>query len=539
MTLADQTMSYKHNKDEQSDFFTPKRKMQFATALGLVGMTVACFYRYKVSSANEYIIKTGLGINGITVHKSTFLFPFQKWNIISMCPTSYKFTVHCMTKERVEASLPMTLNIGPIDPHDVFKSKTDPDKAAQMTSSDKQSPFVSYVKLIEPMDSKEREDTILGIVMGEVRVLAGNMTVESIADDRDKFRTLVSNNVQEDLAQFGLRIFNLNIEEFVDLPGNEYFKYRKQKALEQAQADAKIAVEEARKQGIIGAKKQEVEAKQEVAKLEADTALIVNENERRITESKMILQVAQAEYKRKTEMAELQATMNVAANEIDFKKELEQKNLAQFTEQIRAREMSKATVEAEARVKTAEGKAEALKKEADAHLYNEQKHAEAQFAVADADARGKLALAKSNADGAKAMAIAVAEGKSADSKGLLDLQLAEAKGIEAKGLANARSVEADLEAKAKGLGQIFDGRAPEPLIQLLALEGKVFEKVAEHTARTFQNMKPNVNIWNTGADAGMSNIVTDVCKGIVPMWDLIKKQTGLDVPKMPEQQPKN
>lgn len=63
-------------------------------------------------------------------------------------------------------------------------------------------------------DKQANLDTIiLGILEGEVRSLAGTMTMEEIFNDRKIFKEKIVNKVQQDLDQFGLQIYNANIKE--------------------------------------------------------------------------------------------------------------------------------------------------------------------------------------------------------------------------------------------------------------------------------------------------------------------------------------
>ena len=66
--------------------------------------------------------------------------------------------------------------------------------------------------------------------------------MEEIFKERQLFKNKVIENVQTELNQFGLRIYNANVKELQDTPGSEYFKFLSRKAHEGASNQAKIDV---------------------------------------------------------------------------------------------------------------------------------------------------------------------------------------------------------------------------------------------------------------------------------------------------------
>ena len=56
--------------------------------------------------------------------------------------------------------------------------------------------------------------------------------MEEIFKERQLFKNKVIENVQAELDQFGLRIYNANVKELQDTAGSEYFKFLSRKAHE-------------------------------------------------------------------------------------------------------------------------------------------------------------------------------------------------------------------------------------------------------------------------------------------------------------------
>ena len=76
--------------------------------------------------------------------------------------------------------------------------------------------------------------------------------MEEIFKERQLFKSKVIENVQTELNQFGLRIYNANVKELQDTAGSEYFKFLSRKAHEGASNQAKVDVANACMMGEIG-----------------------------------------------------------------------------------------------------------------------------------------------------------------------------------------------------------------------------------------------------------------------------------------------
>ena len=60
-----------------------------------------------------------------------------------------------------------------------------------------------------------------GIIEGETRVLAAELTMEEIFRGTKSFKEKVFTQVQQELNQFGLIIYNANVKQLVDVQGHE------------------------------------------------------------------------------------------------------------------------------------------------------------------------------------------------------------------------------------------------------------------------------------------------------------------------------
>ena len=307
------------------------------------------------------------------------------------------------------------------------------------------------------------------------------MTIEQIFNDRKVFKDTLIAGVQEELDQFGLKIYNANIKELQDYKGSEYFSFLRQKRRSEAENNAKIDVAEANKKGDIGKKEREAATRQEVAQFEANAVLKENERNQEIAKSMAELDVVKEVARQKTETARIEADNNIKIREAEMQKEVEFKRIAMETEKMRASDLSKTQVEAEKVTKEAEGNANAIKIKADADFYANQKAADA-----------RLYSKQKEADGIAAI-------YNAQSKGVMDL---------------ISSFKEDSAA----------------LMQYMMLDRGTFEALAKTNATAIQNLKPSINIWQTTSDPNTESYtkpIADIMKMIPPLVTTINDQTGI------------
>ena len=96
------------------------------------------------------------------------------------------------------------------------------------------------------------ENIVKGIIEGETRVLVSSMTMEEIFTEREEFKKRIFRNIQGELDQFGLKIYNANVKELRDAPNSSYFESLSRKAHEGAINQARIDVAEAQRKGNVG-----------------------------------------------------------------------------------------------------------------------------------------------------------------------------------------------------------------------------------------------------------------------------------------------
>jgi flotillin len=418
-------------------------------ALVVTAAAAIAALRYRVCAPNEYLVKTGVGITDMAISKKTVVWPFQSAKIVSMNPHSYTFELHHMSHEKVPFNLPMVFTISPVDPNHNLEH------------------FKNYARMMTNITPAELEKTIKGIIHGETRLMTSQLTIEEMFADKLVFKTKVVESIQHDLHQFGLKINNANIEELSDTEDNKYFTYRKQKAIEGANNQARVEVADARKLGDIGEFERIATTRQRKAEIDAETKRIENIRERDISESVRDLTVAKSQFMQAESIAKIESEMNARKLEIERMREIETARIQVEIETMRSKELVTAKVNAEAAIERAEGEAEAVRRCANATLYSELKKIE----------------------------------------GLDKLYTTQANGIEKL-----------LEAS----------RGNTQLLQFyLASNSGLYVALAEKSAQAIQGLQPKINVWNTGTSSDGSSdpfsTIRNLVSAIPPMVDMFKQ----------------
>lgn len=281
------------------------------------------------------------------------------------------------------------------------------------------------------------------VLEGNMREIIGQMHLEEMVNDRQKFAELVKNNASPDLAAMGLEIVSFNVQNFVDndkvienLGIDNITKISKTAAIARANAERDIAV--AKAEATKEANDAQVAAQTEIAKRQNELEIKKAELKREADTQNAIADAAkaiQAEEQRK--IREVKAgDANIAAQE----KAIE----------LKEREVSirEKTLEIEVK-KTADANKYAIQQDAEARLYEAQKNAEADLAKRQKNAEAELYEQEKIAAAKKAMAEAEKVKGENEAAVIQAKGEAEAAAIRLKAIAEAEGIERKAEALAK------------------------------------------------------------------------------------------
>ncbi|XP_062098250.1 flotillin-like protein 4 [Humulus lupulus] len=467
---------------------------------------------YRVASASEYLVITGVGINDVKLSKKAWILPGQSCTVFDVSPVNYTFEVQAMSAEKLPFVLPAVFTIGPRleDEHSLQR----------------------YAKLISPHDklSHHVKELVQGIIEGETRVLAASMTMEEIFRGTKEFKQEVFEKVQLELNQFGLLIYNANVKQLVDVPGHEYFSYLGQKTQMEAANQARIDVAEARMKGEIGSKLREGQTLQNAAKIDAETKIIStqrqgqgkkeeikiksevkvyeNQREAEVAEANAELAMKKAGWAKDAQVAEVEAAKAVALRDAELQREVERMNALTRTEKLKAEFLSKATVEYETKVQEANWELYKKQKEAEAILYEKEKEASAKKAIAEADFYSRQQAAD----------------------GEFYAKKKEAEGLIALGEAQGAYLRTLLDSLGGNYGALRD---------YLLISGGMFQDIARINADAVRGLQPKISIWTNGnggddtagASGSSSNVamkeVAGVYRMLPPLFKTVQEQTGM------------
>ncbi|KAG2411752.1 hypothetical protein HFD88_009308 [Aspergillus terreus] len=418
--------------------------------------------QYAIARPSEYLMLTGAGIQDIQLCKKAIC------GRISVTPFDFSLNLQAMTVEKLQFSLPAVFTIGHEDQEEALRK---------------------YAKLLS--GNSQDVDIVIGIIEGETRVIVSTMSMEEVFKERQVFKTKVIENVQNELHQFGLKIYNANVKELQDAPGSEYFAFLSRKAHEGASNQAKIDVAEARMRGEIGEAEKQGRTKQEISKIDADTAVLETKRKAEQAKADSELMNRQTELNQTVELGKIIAKREVESRDAELQKKVESKRAETELERLRAQQVIKSKVDREAAEETANGAFHTAQKEADGRLYKE----------------------KLEADGAY-----YRQSKAADAA--LYKQQREAEGI--------------FEI-AKAYGALIDVLGgPQAFLQFRMLETGMYEKMAKANGQALQGLQPKITSWNTGGSANGSSDsmapVRNIMQSLPPLLDTIHEQTGISPP---------
>ncbi|KAJ4248701.1 hypothetical protein NW762_012539 [Fusarium torreyae] len=494
---------------------------------------------YRISAPDEYLAITGMGIKTVKITKATWVWPLQRCTRFSIRPHDYAMDLQAMTKEKLQFSLPVVFTVGPdLNQRGANnRALSDGEAVDDIDREDRGDALMKYAMLLANSEDHENvsqsqhvANIVKGIIEGETRVLVSSMTMEEIFTEREVFKKRIFRNIQNELSQFGLLIFNANVKELKDAPNSVYFASLSRKAHEGATNQARIDVAEAQLRGNVGEAKRKGEQEREIAKINAETAVQKTERDIERAQAEAHLDTKRTGLTRDVDIAKVTAQRVLESKDEDLKKEVEIKRAAAEMERLRATDVVKATIARESKQQAAD--AAAYEVEADARARQEASQRKADAAAyqtkisADADAAAGYAKITKNTDAA-----AYQTRNDAEAYNYAAQQRAEAQ-LVAK-LREAEGISAMAEAYGK-LSHAFGG--PAGLLQYMMIEKGTYVELAKANASAIKGLEPKISVWNTGSgQGGQGGDVTETMRNVYqmlpPLMSTINEQTGITLPE--------
>lgn len=447
-----------------------------------------------------------------------------------------------MTKEKLQFSLPVVFTVGPdVNQRGANTREPAEDDEHDYRREDRGDSLMKYAMLLASSDagngtpiqeSQHVANIVKGIIEGETRVLVSSMTMEEIFTEREVFKKRIFRNIQSELDQFGLKIYNANVKELKDAPDSVYFASLSRKAHEGATNQARIDVAEAQLRGNVGEAKRKGEQEREIAKINAETAVQKTERDIERAQAEAHLDTKRTGLTRDVDIARVTAQRTLESKDEDLKKEVEIKRAGAEMERLRATDVVKATIARESKQQAADAAAYEVEAEARANQEASQRKADATAyqtkIAADAEAMADFARVTKNTDAevyktrndAEAYNYAAQQRAEAE----LSLKLREAEGIAAM---------ADAYGK---MSQAFGG--PAGLLQYMMIEKGTYVELAKANATAIRGLEPKISVWNTGSNGqggGQGSDATETMRNVYqmlpPLMSTINEQTGITLPE--------
>jgi flotillin len=366
------------------------------------------------------------------------------------------------------------------------------------------------------------QDIVKGIIEGETRSIVSNMTMEELFNNRRLFKRQVIECVQNELDQFGLRIYNANVKELQDMGESKYFESLARKAHEGAQSQAQVDVAHARMIGRVGEAEKEGEAKQRIAKINAHTAVLETERKVEKANADQKLRTREITIARELNLEQIASDRAAQHRDAELQRGVEEKRAAMELERLRATTVTQAKIQRESAQQHADAEFYNQSKQAEAHLINQR--AEADAIAYSGEREAEIAATKKTRDAEASFFV-----KQKEAQADFFARQQEAAGITEM-------------AKAYGeLANVLGG--PQGLMQYLMLQNNTYEKLTLANAKAINGLQPKINVWNTGS-AGAEGAdsmapIRNLFQTLPPLLSTIQDQTGMTPPAwlagMPEQ----
>lgn len=265
--------------------------------------------------------------------------------------------------------------------------------------------------------------------------------------------------------------------------------------------------------GEIGEAGKKGHTKQEISKIEAETAVLETKRKADKAQADAELTNKQTELDMGIQIAQIRARRAAEARDAELQKDVEMKKAATELERLRAKDLVRAQIAKET-----------AQQDADAQFYRESKSADVKAYAEKQDADAQLFKQQRQIQAS------------------VERQMKEADAQYHAKMREAEATKAQAEA-FKSLADAFGG--PQGLLQYMMMKENTYEKLALANAKAVQGLQPKITVWNTGADgnggageaAGIAPI-KNIMQSLPPLLSTIQEQTGITPPNWMIQMPK-
>lgn len=367
------------------------------------------------------------------------------------------------------------------------------------------------------------------IILGQLRLVIATLTIEEINKDREKFMTLINENVGQEINKIGLDLINVNIRDITDESG--YIEAIGKRAAAEAINRAKVEVAQQERDGATG---EAMAVREKMVQVALESAAA--------TEGKK-----KAEQQQRVALASLEAT--AVTGEVQSKRDQEVAAAQREAEAVAAKKAAEQeqrvrVAQAEATAVTGENSSAATIAESSAKLAEIKAEARRRSDVASAKAQEAILIAQREQELARLgkemlapqevqkklieiAAEAEAEKRRREAQG-------EADAILVKYEAEAKGVQLVMEAKAEGYRKLIEACGTDSQVGPTLLLIEQLPKLVAEQVKAISGLKiDKITVWDTGANGNGRNSTSEFLAGMVnvlPRLHELAQQAGIELP---------
>ncbi len=367
------------------------------------------------------------------------------------------------------------------------------------------------------------------IILGQLRLVIATLSIEEINKDREKFMSLINENVAQEINKIGLELINVNIRDITDESG--YIEAIGKRAAAEAINRAKVEVAQQEREGATGEAKA---VREKVVQVASESSL--SEQGQKDAQRAQRVAVSRFEAEAVAQEVEAKRDMEVATAERNAETRVKQKEAEQGQRvQVADAESRAVAGENTAQATIAESNAKLAEIRAEASRRSDVARAKASEAVLIAEREQELArLAKTTLapqeiekQRIEIAAEAEAEKQRREAKGAADAILA-------RYMAEAEGVKAVLEAKAEGYRKLMEACAQNPQVAPTLLMIEQLPQLVAEQVKAISNLKiDRITVWDSGSRDGTSGSTSQFLSSLIgslPPVHELAQQAGIELP---------
>jgi len=369
------------------------------------------------------------------------------------------------------------------------------------------------------------------IILGQLRLVIATLSIEEINKDREKFMSLINENVGQEINKIGLELINVNIRDITDESG--YIVAIGQRAAAEAINRAKVEVAQQEREGSVG------------------EAQAIRERNVRVAQEKALAEQGQKEAERQRRVAVAGYEAEAITGEVESRRNQDIATAERLAETVAAQKRAEQTQ----RIQVAAAEADAVEGEntssaeiadSNAKLAEVRAEAKRRADVASAEAMQRIYAAERERELARLAKEQIAPEEiekqrvEIEAEAKAERSRREAKGeadaVLAKYEAEAKGVQQVLEAKAEGYRKLVEACAQNPQVAPTLLLIEQLPELVREQVKAISNLKiDKITVWDSGhgGGAGTRGTTADFLSGMIgslPQVHELAKQAGIQLP---------